>query len=84
MKLGYIALTLALAVGFGAATAQNARAAGCLSGAAAGAVLGHVAGHHAVLGAVGGCIAGHEVAKHRKEMARAHEAEQHGQMNAAY
>lgn len=84
MKLGYIALTLALSVGFGAAISQNAHAAGCVSGAAAGAVLGHVAGHHAVLGAVAGCVAGHEAAKHHKEMERAHAADARGQMNASY
>jgi outer membrane lipoprotein SlyB len=76
MKLGYIALTVALAVGFGA-TANNALAAGCLSGGAAGAVIGHVEGHHAVFGAIGGCIAGHEIAKHRKEAAEHQRAEMH-------
>jgi hypothetical protein len=67
MKLGYLALTTALAGGIAVAGAGRAQAVGCLSGAAAGAVAGHYAGHHAVLGAVGGCIAGHEIAKHREE-----------------
>lgn len=53
----------AMLLGLGAATHQ-ARALGCLSGAAAGALAGHMAGH-GVLGAVGGCIAGHEYHKHQ-------------------
>jgi len=73
MKLGYVALTAALATGIATAGAGRAQAVDCLSGATAGAVAGHYAGHHAVLGAIGGCIGGHEIAKHREKKERMQE-----------
>ncbi len=48
------------------ASASQAQAVGCLSGAVAGGVAGHYAGHHAILGAIGGCIVGHHLAKQQK------------------
>jgi len=82
MKLGYVALTAALAAGIATVGAGRAHAVGCLSGAAAGAVAGHYAGHHAVLGAIGGCVAGHEIAKHRENKERLQET--HAQQQTDY
>jgi len=64
-----IAFLASLACGFGVATAEPARAVGCISGGIAGGVAGHVV-HHGVLGAVGGCVAGHEYHKHHQEQNR--------------
>lgn len=62
--VGILALT-------SAAVPHQARAAGCLSGAAVGGVVGHYAGHHGVLGAGVGCLWGrHEANKRAHERDR--------------
>ena len=62
------ALCAVLALGLAAST-QEAKAIGCISGGAAGGVAGHYAGHHAVLGALGGCVAGHYANKYQQNRA---------------
>jgi hypothetical protein len=49
-----------------AASAPQAQAIGCFSGAVAGGVAGHYAGHHTILGAIGGCAVGHHLAVAQK------------------
>lgn len=79
MTLKLLSLATAAGIGLAVLGAGQARAVGCVSGAAAGAVAGHYAGHHAVMGAIAGCIAGHEIAKHRaeqeREMQQAHDVQ---------
>jgi outer membrane lipoprotein SlyB len=53
----------AAAAVFALSAGHEAKAIGCLTGAAAGAFAGHAVGH-GILGAVGGCIAGHQWHKH--------------------
>jgi len=63
MKLGPLALALAIVSSAGAADA------GCVKGAVVGGVAGHFAHHHALAGAAIGCVVGHHMAvdKHRRE-----------------
>ncbi len=48
---------------------HDAKALGCLSGAAVGGVAGHYAGHHGILGAAAGCAVGHHAAVVRRRNA---------------
>jgi hypothetical protein len=59
-------LILATTIAGLVASAPQAQAIGCFSGAVAGGVAGHYAGHHAVLGAIGGCVVGHHLAVEQK------------------
>ena len=73
-----IALAL-LASAASVALPHDAKAIGCLSGAAVGGVAGHYAGHHGILGAAAGCAVGHHAAvvRHRNAVAA---TQQNGQV----
>ena len=59
---------------------HDAKAIGCLSGAAVGGVAGHYAGHHGVLGAAAGCAVGHHAAVVKNRNAAAAAAQTNGQV----
>ncbi len=65
-----IALALLASVA-SVAMPHDAKAIGCISGAAVGGVAGHYAGHHGILGAAAGCAVGHHAAVVRRRNAAA-------------
>ena len=69
-----------------AAMPHDAKAIGCLSGAAVGGVAGHYAGHHGILGAAAGCAVGHHAAVVRRRNAAAAVSQPNGyaQPNGGY